>query len=225
MAVSVLTAIPVYNEAEHLSDFLHHVLQYVGRRELLVVDDGSVDATAKLLLEQRIVHLHHEKNLGKGAALLDAIRYAQKNGFDWLLCLDGDGQHNPDDIPAFLHEIENDTADIILGDRQDRQTSMPLHRRLSNCITSWILSWMIRSSVPIKDSQCGFRALRLAQVDPDRFSEQGFQFESEQLLLLGRQGFRITCLPITTIYGAQKSNIHLWQDSFRFLRLVLKYLK
>lgn len=224
MGASVLTAIPVYNEAEHLADFLTKVLRHVDRRELFVVDDGSQDDTWQILQNHHILHVHHKVNRGKGAALLDAVRHAQKNGYDWLLCLDGDGQHNPDDIPAFLEKIKNDQADIILGDRQNRPGCMPLPRRLSNGITSWILSCMIPGSDHIRDSQCGFRALRLAHIDPERFSEMGFQFESELLLVLGRQGFRLAYVPIKTIYQGQKSEIHPCQDTWRFIRLILKNL-
>jgi glycosyltransferase involved in cell wall biosynthesis len=224
MLQRTLLAIPVYDEALHLPAVLTGVLKVVDRMDLLIIDDGSTDSTTGVLQSFGVHALHHIQNLGKGASLLHAIQYAKEKKYDWLLCMDGDGQHDPSDIPRFLERIQRNEADIILGNRQERAGRMPVHRQLSNGITSLIISLLINKTGRIQDSQCGFRALRLSGLQTKWFKEKGFQFESELLIVLGRKGFALQHIPVGTRYGRQKTRIHLFHDTLRFLKLAIKSL-
>src|SRR6476659_3869787 len=112
----VLVAIPVYNEAASVERVLKHVRRYAC--EILVVDDGSTDATPELLQQEKGLSLiRHSDNRGYGQSLIDAFDFAITQGFDWLVTMDCDEQHNPDRIPCFLREALKDDADIISGSR------------------------------------------------------------------------------------------------------------
>ena len=221
-ALRTLLAIPVYNEALHLPAVLDGVLRVIDAEDLLILDDGSSDDTRHILQGRKLRFIAHPTKQGKGTCLLRAIRYAQELEYDWLLCMDGDGQHDPDDLPRFLQHIQKGDADVILANRIRRAGHMPLLRRCSNQLSSMILSLLIHPGKRIKDSQCGFRALRLSALRGQWFSTRGFQFESEVLLVLGRRGCRIEQIPIRTEYGGQASQVQPLRDTLAFVRLVLK---
>lgn len=220
----VLLAVPVHNEAPRLGVVLDRALDFVAPEDLLIIDDGSTDGTRALVRSRNLALIEHTHNQGKGACIKHAIRYGKEKNYQWLLCMDGDGQHDPREIDKFLRLIERDRADLILGNRINRRGRMPFLRQASNLFTSLILSFMIQRGRPVRDSQCGFRAVRLSAVKEAWFCETGFQFESELLLVLGRRSCVIEQIPITTLYGDQQSKINLLRDTYRFIRLVIKSL-
>ncbi len=217
----VLLVIPVYNEERFIEELLAGVCQVVKLENILIVNDGSTDNTSAIISRLPVRVLAHSKNHGKGAALLSAIRYAKKNQYRWIITMDGDGQHHTGQINDFLLAIQDDKADLILGNRQNRGAKMPVHRILSNGITSTILS-LCSGMQRIRDSQCGFRAVRLKCLEPDIYQETGFQFESEMILRLGKQKCRFHEIPVETSYGSESSSIHLVKDTVKFIILVIK---
>ncbi len=224
MAGRTLLAIPAYNEADHLPLVLAGVLQVMDARHVLVIDDGSTDGTVEAIEHLGLATLRHPRNVGKGVSLRKALRYSIEKEYDWLLCMDGDGQHDPGDVPRFLQLIARDQADVLLGERMHQAGRMPLQRQWSNRLSSLILSLLINNGRRLTDTQCGFRALRLSSLQPAWFREKGFQFESEVLLVLGRRGCRIQQVPIQTRYAQEKSHITPLADTLRFLRLIFKSL-
>ncbi|HPN33252.1 MAG TPA: glycosyltransferase family 2 protein [bacterium] len=224
MAGRILLAIPVYNEAGHLPRVLAGVLQLMDSQDVLIIDDGSTDGTLAEIEHLGLNTLRHPQNEGKGFSLLQAWRYAKEREYDWLLCMDGDGQHDPADIPLFIQHIARDQADVFLGDRMQRAGHMPLQRQWSNRLSSLILSLLINNGQRLTDTQCGFRALRVSMLQNAWFREKGFQFESEVLLVLGRRGRRIRQIPIQTRYAQEKSSINPLTDTLRFLKLVFRSL-
>jgi glycosyltransferase involved in cell wall biosynthesis len=219
--VHTLIAIPAYNEEPFIKDVLLDIFSLVDIKHVLVVDDGSLDDTSRVASDLDVRVLTHQENRGKGEAILTALRYAGEAGYKWILTLDGDGQHRPSCIGDFLRTIESDRYDVILGNRVDRSGAMPLHRMLSNGITSIIVS-LCAGNRRIHDSQCGFRAWRVDCVDPADYRSAGFQFETEMLLRLGKADYRFGEVAISTHYGREDSSMDLFRDTVRFIVLVLK---
>src|SRR5262249_10061907 len=152
-----LTALPVYNEARHVSAVLDEVLRY--SPEVLVVDDGSTDGTSELLAQRRDVHVvRHPKNRGYGAGLQSAFRYAQYQDYDILVTIDCDGQHQPRMIPEFVAACEG--VDIVSGSRYLKQftgDSLPpaARRKINEQITAEV---NCRLDLKLTDAFCGFKA-------------------------------------------------------------------
>ncbi len=156
-AMRVLTAIPVYNEERHVERVLAEVRRHAD--DILVVNDGSCDGTAALLAEQRdIAVVTHPKNRGYGAALISAFSHALANGYDVLVTMDCDGQHEPSRIPVLLEAIHD--ADIVSGSRYLRDfrqdTLAPEDRRRINFTITAELN--ARYGLDLTDSFCGFKA-------------------------------------------------------------------
>jgi glycosyltransferase involved in cell wall biosynthesis len=218
---NILIAIPVYNEENHLPVLLREIIHLYPRIDILVVNDGSIDQTENVIRTFSVKSITHEHNRGKGAAVLTAVDYARANRYQWLIILDGDGQHAPSDIKNFIRGIERNDADIILGNRMNLVKGMPFHRLLSNGITSVIIS-LCSGNLRVHDSQCGFRAVRVACVVSGSYKYMGFQFESELLLRFGKAHKRFKEMPIKTIYQNQKSEMNLLNDTLKFIILVVE---
>lgn len=200
---------------------LFDIGRYYPQIETLVIDDGSADNTGKIAKANNSRIIFHTKNMGKGFALKEGISYALNNNFKWIVTLDGDGQHKPVHIKKFLCKIAAERYDLILGNRRDRLRRMPIHRQLSNGITSLLIS-LIGGNKRIRDSQCGFRAYRVGKFIEMPSHQHGFQFESEVLIWALKSGLRISEVDIDTVYGETKSSINLIKDTTRFIKLVLR---
>ena len=223
MSAQVLIAIPAYNEGAFIEQCIRRVSAFAALDHILIINDGSTDQTGDLAHAAGVRVVEHTRNQGKGAAILTALSFACRNHFQWILFMDGDGQHPAASIPEFLQQIARDHADVLLGNRQNRKRRMPVHRQLSNGITSLIISWCA-GGTRIHDSQCGMRALRLSALKDLTLYEHGFQLESEMLIKLGRVGARFDEIGIETVYGGEKSSIRLVADTLEFILLILKSL-
>ena len=189
----------------------------MGIRQLLVIDDRSLDATAQILNDNGIPHLSHETNLGKGAAIKSGAKWAIENNFHWILTLDADQQHPPSSIPVFMERMKEGV--ILIGQRTDLK-SMPLLRVFSNTFTSLLLS--IRTNHLLRDSQCGFRLIPLSLLKEVTFKHNGFQFESELLIKASMSGYSIEHVKIPTVYGLEKSAIRNIRDTLKFAAMYIK---
>ena len=216
-----LIVIPAFNESTFLPDMLFEIGKVFPLDQVLVIDDGSSDDTAKMAQRYPVRLVRHTKNRGKGACLKRALAYARQLKIDWLITLDADGQHKPAFLPLFFSQIESGYFDLVIGNRADRRSNMPVIRILSNGLASVLVS-ICGGFVRYRDSQCGFRAMRVRAFDPDHFEEDGFQFESEVLMRAGRQKLRSVSIPISTEYHAEKSSIRHVRDTIKFLMLVFK---
>lgn len=212
--------IPVFNNEWSVKPLAQEVSRHIDPEDIIVVDDGSTDKTsAELSGISGISVLRHERNLGKGRALETGLGEALKRGYDWVITMDGDGQHSAEDLPKFLEE---NTGDVLLGVRDINIRNMPFFRILSNKITSFILSWL--SGQKILDSQCGFRKIRAEVIRKIKVKSGRFQYESEFLLEAARNGFKIGHVPIRTLYNSRLSSMRHLKDTWGFVRLVLRYL-
>jgi glycosyltransferase involved in cell wall biosynthesis len=216
---TVLAIIPAYCEGRFIGQVVSQVLQFV--QAVMVVDDGSPDNTAIEAEAAGAKVIRHSTNLGKGAALKTGLNYAVSIEAAFFLFLDGDGQHDPSEIPAFIDAINGSNADLIVGNRMRNLQSMPLIRRWTNQFMSWQIGRICK--IPIPDSQCGFRLARKELLPVLMAPSNRFEFESESIILAARHGFRLGFVPIRTIYTDQHSKIRPLRDTMRYLRLIRKY--
>jgi len=216
--MKVCALIPAYNEAASIARVVRGCAPHVA--EVLVVDDGSSDETARLAEAAGATVIVHQRNSGKGTAIRTGLNYVRGHEFDAVVLLDGDGQHDPNDVPRFIEAAERTGAGIVLGDRMGDVGEMPRLRRWTNRTTSRILSRLARQR--ISDSQCGFRLLRVEVLADLDLKTANYETESEMLLQAAAAGHRIESLPIKTIYNAAPSRIHPVRDTWRFIRLVLR---
>jgi len=213
--------IPAYQVAKTLPSLLKTITMQFAENDIIIVDDGSTDQTAEIINDYPKIHLiKHPVNRGKGAALQSGFREAYRRGYHFAICLDADLQHDPDYISCFIATQKQKRADLVLGVRDFTYQAMPVHRILSNTITSFLIS--IRTGRRIHDSQCGYRLINLKIVQPFKFSEDGFQFESEMLIKLLSAGFKYAEIKIPTIYNYTRSSINNIKDTYRFIRLFFK---
>lgn len=183
---------------------------------VVVIDDGSLDETATRAQAAGAVVLKHPVTLGKGAALQTGWTYAREHGYRWALMLDGDGQHSSQDMLAFFQCAERTSASLVVGNRMNQASRMPLLRR-------WANRWMSRqlsalAGQPLPDSQCGFRLMKLEDSTRLPILTRHFEIESEVLLAFAKAGLMIEFVPIQVIYKTEQSKIHPWRDTMRWLR-------
>ncbi len=196
-----LAAIPAYDEDVAIGSMVLRCSAHVD--EVLVVDDGSGDRTAQVAKKAGAVVYKHERNEGKGAAIQSALHYAQLNGFDAMVLMDGDGQHDPDEIPALLEPILRGESDLVCGLRSPRATDMPLHRRMGKRVLDYLTA--LGSAGTLTDSQCGFRALSRLAIGALRLEERDFGVESEMLIEAREKGLRIMEVPVRVRYDVDGS--------------------
>lgn len=137
--------------------------------------------------------------------------------------MDGDGQHAPADIPTFVASYERTRCPVILGNRMDSPDGMPLVRRLTNRFMSWTLSRRMGQRVP--DTQCGFRLYRCEGFPVVSAESRRFDYDSEVLLLYADAGVRIGAVPVSVIYGEEKSKISPVKDTLRFMRMLRRHAR
>jgi glycosyltransferase involved in cell wall biosynthesis len=181
---------------------------------VLVVDDGSKDDTAERATEAGATVVRQLPNKGKGAALRTGFRWAIDHGAEAAITLDGDGQHDPAEIPRFLEAWAAGGPDLVVGRRNFR--SMPPSRRLANELGTLAFSWAVGRRIP--DNQSGFRLVSRRLMDATLASDEaGFEFEVEMIVTAIRAGWTIGWVPIRTIYAGQTSHIQPARHLRRFL--------
>lgn len=216
VAPRVAALVPAYQAARHLPPVLEGIRAQLPAAAIFVVDDGSTDGTAEVAHRAGVQVLQHERNQGKGVALLTGFEAAANAGFTHVITLDADGQHPPDCIPRFLAAIPH--AEIVIGSRLHDAGTMPRDRLFSNRATAVILGALARQT--ILDGQSGYRAYALEMLRKIRFEARGFMFESEILIKASRAGARIGHVEIPCIYGDQGSHINKTRNTLQFLALV-----
>lgn len=210
---SVLALIPAYNEAERIVAVIEATRAQL---PVLVVDDGSTDDTARLAEGAGATVLRQVPNQGKGAALRAGFRWALAHGYDAVVMLDADGQHDPAEIPLFLDSYRERGSDLVIGQRDFSQ--MPFPRNLSNRFGTWLFSWALGQYAP--DNQSGYRLLSRRLIEATLESrEQGFEFEVEMIVTCVLEGYRLDWVPIRTIYAGEKSHIRPLPHIRHFMRI------
>jgi glycosyltransferase involved in cell wall biosynthesis len=213
--------IPAHNESARIQRVVQGALRHL---PVIVVDDGSTDDTAALAEAAGARVIRQQPNQGKGAALRAGFAAAQADGIVAVVTLDGDGQHDPAEIPAFVgayarRSLSGGRCELIVGQRSFSR--MPLVRRLANWLGTVVLSAAVGRW--IADNQSGYRLVgrRLMAVTLDS-RESGFAFEVEIIAVCLRERWPIEWVPVRTIYGGETSHIQPGRHLREFLAMTLR---
>jgi glycosyltransferase involved in cell wall biosynthesis len=193
----ILVAIPAYNEDETISAIVQRVRQSLPEFDLLVVNDGSKDATGQVLRSLNVVTATHLCNLGYGRAIQTAIKYALNNKYSALITIDADGQHHPEQIQKMAEEFMNGEWDVLIGSRYVRTqdySRVPFGRRIGMKFFSMLSGLM--TGERIYDTTSGLKIMRCSVFKP--LTQWHFvDFHAEAIVYLMRLGYRICEYPIT----------------------------
>ena len=212
--------VPAYNEARRIAPVVRGILEHV--KDVVVVDDGSADETAHEAERAGAVVIRHAVNQGKGVALTTGFEYARQQGFELVITMDADGQHEPADLPRFLEAYVRTGIPVLIGNRMGAASRMPFVRRCTNWFMSWLLSREMKQYVP--DTQSGYRLYRSDVIPFVSTEAKRFAAESEILLHVAERGIRIGAVPIATIYGdSRQSKINPVKDTVRFFAMLRRY--
>jgi len=214
--------IPAYNVAETLPTVVAGLKDTIPEIEIIVVNDGSDDNTGQVIRELDIISIEHVDNRGKGAALKNGFRIALERGANILLTIDSDGQHQPAEARKLLDALYRYGLDFVIGNRMRNRKEMPLHRVLSNRLTSRLVS--LRIGQTIEDSQCGYRAMRAELVRNIPLKTNHFDTESELLLKAASRGYKLGSVDVSTVYQSNLFSSIKVMDVFRFIKVYLRSL-
>ena len=191
---NIWAVIPAHNEEKNIIDIIRKTKKYINN--IIVVDDGSNDKTKELAEKAGSIVLKHIENLGKGAALKTGCDYAIKKGGKFIIALDADAQHNPNDIPRFIEKLKK--YDIVFSYRK-LSKKMPLVLRFGN----WFISNVLRVlyGVSLNDTQSGFRAFSKEAYKKIIWNASDYSMESEMISKAGKQRLKYVQIPIETIYS------------------------
>jgi glycosyltransferase involved in cell wall biosynthesis len=197
----VLLGIPVYNEQRYVTSVLAEVRRYAD--DVLVIDDGSTDETPRLLARQPVEVIRHAENRGYGRSMQDMLRWADFDGYDWLITMDCDEQHEPAAIPDFVRAIGQGDADIISGSRyllpSPTDDSPPEDRRRINRTIAAELNE--RLDLALTDAFCGFKAYNVAACRRLSLDVDGYEFPMQFWVQAVARGLRIREIPVRLIYN------------------------
>ena len=199
--VNIVAIIPAYNEEKALADVIAKTFKYVDK--VIVVNDGSVDKTAEVALNAGAEVISHSTNLGKGEALKSGFKALNDDSI--IVTIDGDGQHNPNEIPDLIKPIVEGSADLVNGSRymNGPEENTPAYRRVGQRVLD--IATNISAGIKVTDSQSGFRAFSSKARDCFRFKDTGFGIESEMLVDAADAGLKIVEVPITVRYDVDGS--------------------
>ena len=215
-----LACIPAYNEESHISEVVKKSIPHVDR--IIVCDDGSTDNTAKLAKDAGAIVIS-QKNQGYGAAIATLFDYARKENAQLMVTLDGDGQHDPDQIPFLVDAMTTHNVDVVIGSRfLDDTTKTPGYRKTGIKIITSASNY--GTNFKVSDSQSGFRAYSKNAIDAIHPTEQGMSVSTEILLKMSNKGLSIAEVPITVSYNGNTSEQHSVPHGVSVLMNTLKYI-
>jgi len=221
----LLVIIPAYNEEESLERVIRQVHEAVPSADIVVINDGSTDATPAIaeMLKAKVLSLPY--NLGIGSAMQTGFIFARDRGYDVAIQVDGDGQHDPGEILEIVEQVESSSADVVIGSRylEDRGYITPWERKAGILILSRLISLLVRKN--ITDPTSGFRALNRQAI---LFCAADYPFdypEPESVVLFSRAGLQIQEIPVTMNprYGGQ-SSITPFRSGYYMAKVILSIL-
>lgn len=203
----IAIVIPAYNEGATIHDIASRALAMYS--QVIIVDDGSTDDCIDRLKGLPVKLIQHSTNRGKAASLWDGISWARQLGAKYIVTLDGDGQHAPEDIPKLVARLESHPGHIIIGARLADKSAIPAKRYYANRIANFWLAWA--AGYPLSDSQSGFRIYPANLFDGLKISiskRSSFVFESEILIKAAQRGIYSTAVAIPAVYTEQARPSH-----------------
>jgi glycosyltransferase involved in cell wall biosynthesis len=217
--VTICALIAAFNEEESVAAVVAGVKSCTF--EVVVVDDGSTDRTAECAAAAGAVVVRHERNQGKGRAIRTGLARVLDGPASHVLFIDGDGQHDPGDVPRLVEAAERTGCDLVIAERAFTKGEMPTSRFYSNRIGSRILSSFIGTEVA--DSQSGFRLIRAERLRRLDLTATGYEIETEMLIKLTRGGASIGRISIPALYHGARSKLRSFRDTFRTCMLAVRY--
>jgi glycosyltransferase involved in cell wall biosynthesis len=223
--LTVMVGIPCYNEEVAIGSLVVRASQYADR--VVVLDDGSTDKTAEVARLAGADVLVHSANCGKGAALRDLFKYATQYSVDILVILDGDGQHDPDDIPKLVQPLMRDEADIVNGSRylNGGRRETPRYRRFGQVVLDKFTRLGFSRDVNVTDTQSGFRAFSMKAARVFKFGTEQMAIDSEMLMDASKAGLRIKEVDVNVRYDVGHSSAHPVTHGLQVLVEVLRNIE
>jgi glycosyltransferase involved in cell wall biosynthesis len=216
-----IACIPAYNEELSIKEVVEKSIPHVDK--VVVCDDGSTDNTVKVAKDAGAIVLTHNKNQGYGAAIATLFDYARKQNAQIMITIDGDGQHNPDQIPLLINAISTYSVDVVIGSRfLDDSTKTSGYRKTGIKIITSAANYGTNHKVT--DSQSGFRAYSKDAIDAIHPTEQGMAVSTEILLKISNKGLSLAEVPITVSYEGDTSEKHPVSHGVSVLMNTLKYV-
>jgi len=204
-AINACVIIPTYNNEKTLARVLDKTLEFT--QNIIVVNDGSTDSTSEILSGyQQITIINQSQNHGKGMALRAGFREALKQGFDYAITIDSDGQHFPSDIPVFVEEIQKNGEALLIGDRNMEQDGIPGKSSFGNRFSNFW--YKFETGIKLNDTQSGFRLYPLRRMKNMKFFTRKFEFEIEVIVKAAWAGIPVRNVPIRVLYDESERVSH-----------------
>ena len=216
-----LVCIPAFNEEKTIGKIVEQSLQYADY--VIVCNDGSTDKTEKKAKEKGAIIINHKKNLGYGAALISLFEKARKENADIMITLDGDGQHDPAEIPNLVKALTENKVDVVIGSRfLGKKTNYPVYRKTGiKIITS---ASNLGTDFKVTDSQSGFRVYSKKAIDLIHPTEEGMSASTEILLKISNWDLSVAEVPITISYEGETSTHKPVPQGVSVLMNTLKFI-
>ncbi len=215
----VLAAIPCFNTEPYIADVVRRAKKHVD--QVAIIDDGSIDATAMVARMAGAFVVGHEKNMGYGEAIKSCFRAAKIASADILVIVDGDGQHNPDEIPEVVAPILRGEAELTIGSRfLNNGVNVPRYRRFGINVITELFNFA--SKMKVSDAQSGFRAYSRSMFDTLALSEGGMSISIETLERARKRGTIIKEVPVSCRYLSSSFNLQAVKHGFGVALSVVK---
>ncbi|MBL0342738.1 MAG: DUF2062 domain-containing protein [Bacteroidetes bacterium] len=214
--LKVCVLIPTYNNSTTLQQVIEGVLKYT--QEIIVVNDGSTDATSTILKEYTsIKQISYASNKGKGWALRTGFRYAVVQGYDYAITIDSDGQHFPSDLPAFIDKLINVGPCLIIGARNMNQSSIPGKSSFGHKFSNF---WFwVETGIKAPDTQSGYRLYPVKLLKGMKFITRKFEFEIEVIVRAAWKGIQIESVPVSVYYAPSGERVSHFRPFTDFTRI------
>ena len=216
-----LACIPTYNEESHIESLVKSAKNYVDF--VVVCDDGSTDNTASIAKKAGAIVISHKINKGYGAAIISLFNYARENNAEVMITIDGDGQHDPDQIPLLLNILTQHNVDVVIGSRfLNNAIEAPGYRQRGIKIITSATNY--GTDLKVSDSQSGFRAYSKNAINAIHPTEEGMSVSTEILLKISNKGLSIAEVPITISYDGDTSEHNSISHGVSVLANTIKYV-